>query len=125
MVLAPPPMDSDVEEFFAAQKRARARAFVRGMKMLAVMAMSSVLAIGTGVFIAKWDHDTKVRRLERYRAGEVVVLRRNERVTNTDPDPRLPLVAGIAVGVLVFALGAALVLKDKTYLRAFGSDVGA
>lgn len=113
-------MDADVEEFFASQKRARARAFVAGMKMLLVMTVSSVLALGTGVLVASWDHDTKVARLERYRRGEVVVLPRNESVTNTDPSPKLPVIAGLAVGVVVFALGAALVLKDKTYLRALG-----
>lgn len=110
--------DADVEELFAFQKRARQRAFVRAMKMLLVMSVSSVLAIGTGLAVASWDHDGKVRRLERHRAGEAIVVRRGESVTNTDPSPRLPVLIGLGVVVFVVALGAALVLEDNTYLRA-------
>ncbi len=94
---------------------------MRGMKMLLVMAVSSVCAMGTGLLVARFDHQSKVERLERYRRGEVVVVSRSETITNTDPNPRLPLITGLGVGVLVFAVGAALILRDKTYLRAFGA----
>jgi hypothetical protein len=113
-------MDADVEEFFASQKRARARSFVQGMKMLLVMSVSTAFAIGAGFLVARWDHQTKVDRLDRYRHGEVVMVRDNENVTSTAPSPKLPVIVGIGVGVVIFALGAALVLKDKTYLGALG-----
>ncbi len=112
--------DPDIEKFLAAQKRARSASLGRGLRLAALMVVSGGLAVAAGGLVAAWDSAGKQARLERYRRGELVVVRRGESVTNTSPSPALPLVAGGLVGLVAFGAGSAVFLRDSTYLRGLG-----
>lgn len=112
------PPDPDIEEFHAAQRRARRALVVRAVKALLLAAVS--LAVGGAVAfkIATWEERQNTERLARYEAGQVVVIRRGSNVHDTSPSPFLALGAGGGVALVLFAVGSALVLRDRTYLRA-------
>lgn len=115
-----PNHDPDIEKFLAAQKRARSASFGRGLRLVALMMISGVLAIAAGGAIASWDAAGKRDRLERYRRGELVIVRRGESVGDTSPSPALPLVVGGFVGLVAFGAGSAVFMRDATYLRGLG-----
>ena len=112
--------DPDIEKFLGAQKRARSASLGRGLRLAALMVVSGGLAVAASGLVAAWDSAGKEARLERYRRGELVVVRRGESVTNTSPSPALPLVAGGLVGLVAFGAGSAVFLRDSTYLRGLG-----
>jgi hypothetical protein len=117
MSLEPLETDPDIVAFRKAQAEGRRRALIRGSLFGLVFFVSGALAVGTMVLLAGADEKSRQERLAAYKAGETVWVGRNDRIDRTAPSPVLPLVAGGLVGLVSFAVGSALVLRDSTYLN--------
>lgn len=107
----------DVEDFFAAQRAATRRSIVRAVKFFALTLLSLVVGAAVAYPLAKYDESFRKERLADYNAGHVVVIRRGDSVFDTSPSPTIPVAAGLGAAALVFAGGAALMFRDRTYLR--------
>lgn len=111
-----PETDPDILAFRKAQAEGRRRSLIRGSLFGLVFFVSGALAVGTMVLLAAADEKSRKDRLAAYQAGETVWVAQNDRIDRTAPSPVLPLVAGGLVGLMSFAVGSALILRDRTYL---------
>jgi len=110
-------VDPDIEAFHRRIAEARKESVKKAIRFLIVFLLAASAGLGSALLIGSWDHDRKVERAARYERGELVVVRRGESATSTTPSVALPIIVGSAVGFVVFAIGAALIMRDKTYLR--------
>lgn len=109
--------DPDIDAYLAATRDAQRAGALRAVKGIAVFLVA--LAVGGAVAygVARWDTARKEERLARYERGDLIVVSRGESIRNTSPSFVLVAAGGGGALAVVFALGMALVMKDRTYLR--------
>ncbi len=108
--------DDDIAEFQRGQKAARRRRALSWLVSAVAIVVGSIVAIT----VAWLDHSNRVERARSYARGGIVLVARGmprDDPSDTTPSPLLMGGAGGIAGLVVFALGRALLLRDRTYME--------
>ncbi len=113
----PDELDPDVIKYRAAARNARNANVGKALKLSAILFLSVAVGGAAAFAIARHDEAWKEARLESYKRGGTIVVKRGESPYDTSPSFMFPAMVGIGIAATLFAVGAGVFLKDKTYLR--------
>lgn len=104
----------EIDDFFAAQRRARASGFVRAVKFSVLTVFACACGLGVALGIAHWDHNDKVERKARYDRGELRMARKGVDIDDTSAGLLLPGMGGFIAALVVFAAGRKLAVREPS-----------